>query len=408
MKPGFRAIVALALLTVSGPPSFAQGAPSPAKIMQRMDSDGDGRISRQEWRGPPSRFSRLDSDSDGFLSVGELEAATGQKPALVRNSQPAIDVHTHIHAHPNSSREERQHYDYAAAADAAISEMDKNNVRISIIMPPPGVMEKPDDEQAVIDQMHRFPDRFAALGGGASLNPMIQATAPDKVTDKIKQQFTSKAENILKHGAAGFGEMATLHFSFFTYHPFEESPPDHPLFLLLADIAASHDVPIDIHNELVLADMDTPAELLKRSERNPPRVKENLKAFERLLSHNEKARIVLSHSMDSTKGRKASVIRGLLERHPNLFMSLNVMPGFAFPQNMPLKGRGPLAPDWMQLILDYPDRFMIGSDQFFIAPCPTCKSADVQTPTMRWLSVLPPEVASHVALENPKRIYKID
>jgi hypothetical protein len=408
MNPGFFSAVVLTLLAFLCPQSYAQGGPSPAKIMERMDADGDGKIARQEWRGPPPRFNRLDSNSDGFLSVEELEAITGQKTAIVRNKQPAIDVHTHIHAHPNSSPEERQHYNYTAAAAAAISEMDKNNVRISIIMPPPGIKEKPDDEQGVIDQMSRMPERFTALGGGATLNPIIQTTPPGKVTEKIKQRFTAKAEDILKHGAAGFGEMAALHFSFFTYHPFEESPPDHPLFLLLADIAASHDVPIDLHNEIVLADMDTPAELLKRSKRNPPRVKENLKAFERLLSHNENARIVLSHSTDSTGGRKASIIRGLLERHPNLYMSLNVMPGFLFLQNLPLKPRGPVAPEWLQLIEDYPDRFLIGSDQFFIAPCAGCKTADSFTPTLRWLSAVPPEIARKIALENPGRVYKID
>jgi hypothetical protein len=89
-------------------------------------------------------------------------------------------------------------------------------------------------------------------------------------------------------------------------------------------------------------------------------------------------------------------------------MSLNVLPGFPLLQNMPLKAKGPVAPDWLQLITDYPDRFLIGSDQFFIAPCATCQTADSLTPTLRWLSALPPEIAQKIALENPRRIYKID
>ena len=53
-------------------------------------------------------------------------------------------------------------------------------------------------------------------------------------------------------GAAGFGEMAAEHFSGGT--PYQFAPPDHPLFLLLADIAARHDVPIDQHMNAVPRD----------------------------------------------------------------------------------------------------------------------------------------------------------
>lgn len=385
----------------------SQDGPPPEVILQRMDSDHDGRISRQEWRGPPPRFGRLDGDQDGFLTRDELGAVTATRPARPAKSQAAIDVHAHLHAHPESSMSERQNYDYAAAAEAAIKEMDANDIVTTVIMAPPGIRSNFDDERGLLEQVRRYRGRFVALGGGATLNPMIQNTPAGKVTEKIKREFKAEAEQLLKDGMIGFGEMATLHFSFFTYHPFEEAPPDHPLFLVLADIAASHDVPIDVHNEIVLEDMAVPAELLKRSKRNPPRVKENLKEFERLLSHNEKARIILSHSADSTGGRKAGVIRGLFERHANLFMSLNVLPAFPLLQNMPLKGQGGIAPEWLQLISDYPDRFLIGSDQFHIAPCSSCRTFNSLTPTLRWLELLPPEIARKIALENPRRVFRL-
>lgn len=401
------ALVIFALASATGAAS-PQGGPSPEMILQRMDSDHDGRISRQEWRGPPPRFGRMDFDHDGFLTRSELERGIATGPAFPRNRQEAIDVHAHIHAHPDSSRSERQNYDYRAAADSAIERMDASHIRMSVIMPPPGIVSRPGDENGVLEQVRRYRGRFAALCGGSTLNPIIHRTPPGKVTEKIKRQFTARAEKLLRDGATGFGEMATLHFSFFTYHPFEEAPPDHPLFLLLADIAARHDVPIDLHNEIVLKDMAVPAELLKRSKRNPARVRENLSGFERLLSHNSKARIILSHSMDSTGGRKADVIRGLFERHANLYMSLNVLPAFAMLQNLPLKGRGGIAPDWLQLVKDYPDRFLMGSDQFHIAPCAGCKTYDSLTPTLRWLALLPPGIARAIALENPRRVFKLD
>lgn len=49
--------------------------PSPEEVIERLDRDGDGRISRQEFQGPPPRFATIDSDKDGFLTADELRAA---------------------------------------------------------------------------------------------------------------------------------------------------------------------------------------------------------------------------------------------------------------------------------------------------------------------------------------------
>lgn len=37
----------------------------------KMDLDGDGRISRAEWRGKPKVFDRIDADHDGFITRDE-------------------------------------------------------------------------------------------------------------------------------------------------------------------------------------------------------------------------------------------------------------------------------------------------------------------------------------------------
>jgi len=49
-----------------------------------MDKDGDGKISREEFTGPPPLFQRLDADKDGFVSreeVAKLIGPTAGKPA---------------------------------------------------------------------------------------------------------------------------------------------------------------------------------------------------------------------------------------------------------------------------------------------------------------------------------------
>jgi Ca2+-binding EF-hand superfamily protein len=43
--------------------------------LSQMDSNHDGKISRDEWRGPADGFSRLDANNDGFITREELGQA---------------------------------------------------------------------------------------------------------------------------------------------------------------------------------------------------------------------------------------------------------------------------------------------------------------------------------------------
>jgi len=46
--------------------------------IRRMDTNNDGKISRDEWRGKAEAFDKLDSNNDGFLTREELGAAIGR------------------------------------------------------------------------------------------------------------------------------------------------------------------------------------------------------------------------------------------------------------------------------------------------------------------------------------------
>ena len=48
-----------------------------AQNLQKMDADHDGRISRQEWQGRAEMFDRLDANHDGFLTKDELQNRRG-------------------------------------------------------------------------------------------------------------------------------------------------------------------------------------------------------------------------------------------------------------------------------------------------------------------------------------------
>ncbi|HEX4333073.1 MAG TPA: EF-hand domain-containing protein [Usitatibacter sp.] len=55
-----------------------------AERFKKLDTDGDGRISRAEAQAAPrlaAHFDELDTNKDGFLSADELKAARGHRPA---------------------------------------------------------------------------------------------------------------------------------------------------------------------------------------------------------------------------------------------------------------------------------------------------------------------------------------
>ena len=124
-------------------------------------------------------------------------------------------------------------------------------------------------------------------------------------------------------------------------------------------------MPIDLHMEAVPQDMTSP-ENLKAP--NPPRLHGNFAALERLLSHNPRANLIWAHAgQDNTGYRTPELMRALLSRHPNLFMEIKYDPT-ALGRNPPIGADGKLKAEWLKLYQDFPDRFIIGSDQHYDPP----------------------------------------
>jgi predicted TIM-barrel fold metal-dependent hydrolase len=302
--------------------------------------------------------------------------------------------------------------DFEGAANVALSQMKKIGIQTMIIMPPPFTMQQAHiyDYTELIDVVKKHPDRFAFLGGGGTLNLMIHQTANKKeISPELKATFQKTALEILKAGAVGFGEMSAEHFSLGPDHPYESTLPDHPLFLLLADIAAEHHVPIDIHMEAIPEEMPLPAGL--HSPPNPKTLRPNIAAFERLLAHNRKATIIWAHAGWCNTGcRTADLCADLLRRHPNLFMSFKISPRDSRLECMPFEQEVGLKAEWLQLVKEFPDRFIIGTDQFYISPRSSIQQIGPTKVELmeRFFSLLPPDVAHKIGQENPWRIFNLD
>ncbi|MCB1736767.1 MAG: amidohydrolase family protein [Gammaproteobacteria bacterium] len=111
----------------------------------------------------------------------------------------------------------------------------------------------------------------------------------------------------------------------------------------------------------------------------------------------------------------AKRVRAVLERCPNVWADLAARDPWRFVNN-PVADidSGRLLPEWERLILDYPDRWLVGSDNVWpVDQLDRWDEPDSGWQELgrfldfhrRWLSFLPPDVARKVRLENARRLF---
>lgn len=336
-----------------------------------------------------------------------------QQGAPVQDVQPAMRwVDVHFHLVPDR---QRGSMDFDGAVRTALEDMDRAGIAVAVVMPPPQVESQQGyDFSSFAAALKRQPQRFVFLGGGWTLNSVIHKYGdPAKVTGDVKRKFAASAEGILNGGAAGFGEIAVLHLSATQGHPFEQVPADHPLLLTLAEVAGQRGVPIELHLDAVDRP-DAPPPEHYAVPPNPSRLKENVGGFERLLAHDRRARIVWAHGGSDPLGMQTPALVGrLMDEHPNLYMSLRVIPDMGRARNRVITA-GVVDPAWLELFKRHPGRFALGTDTFSIAPGnrsagPGAMFSQRNLPKLaannRLLAALPPDLAKKIGDENPRRIY---
>ena len=121
-----------------------------------------------------------------------------------------------------------------------------------------------------------------------------------------------------------------------------------------------------------------------------------------ILAHNPRTKLIWAHAGSDNVGyRTPEMMRGLMQRHPNLYMEIKYDPGF--PGKDPPIMDGKLKPEWLKLYQDFPDRFLIGSDQHFDPPA-TVPLARAQQNALL-LDQLPADLRRKVAVDNAMRLY---
>lgn len=318
---------------------------------------------------------------------------------------PLIDTHAHFQSGPSPN--------FEASRQAALANMDRVRIAKSLLLPPPNTDSNKKsfyDIEELKFAAKADPDRFALIGG-SSLNAMVHDIAPEDVTDSVRAKFRQRALDIIAQGAVAFGEIAVLHVSIPAMgpqHPYESVPADHPLLLLLADIAAELDVPIDLHCDLVPENMPLPDQL-RANPANPSQLQANLPGLERLFSHNQKTRFVWAHvGFEPLLTRDIPVVRHMLQSHPNLYMSFRLNRGAPKPAAT-IDADGEIKPQWDDLIQEFSDRFVLGSDAFYQGGGIARGSSDTGLDNLRKLvDQLPPDVGNKIASGNAIRIYRLN
>ena len=316
-----------------------------------------------------------------------------------------IDVHSHLL---------NQNRGFEAAAQNALADMNANGIKTMILMPPP---EVPGQEGAytaaeLAQVVSASKGRFVLMGGGGTLNPLIQQAVKDgEITDKVKKSFFAEVKNLLNSGIVGFGELTASHFSMHPKHPHIEAPPDHPLFLLLSDIAAKNGgMPIDIHMEAIAKPMKLSQRYLSAPD-TPKTVQANMDGFERLLAHNRATPIVWDHlGWDNTGQRTPELVRSLLQEHPNLYMSLRYFPTPkaepSVEKNRLVDTHGKLRPEWMAVFEEFPDRFVLGGDEFYMMQGGRSHGSTGSVKlTVDLLSQMPADLAQKIGYANAQKLY---
>ena len=322
--------------------------------------------------------------------------------------EPAAPI-AYIDTHNHFITQACEPCDYTGPVDNALLALETLGVRQFLIMPQPAVVSAGRSYLEIAEITDPYRQQFAFLGGGWTLNPMIQrAVEAGVVSDQVRQRFQDTALDILARGAVGFGEFAVEHFSMADWHPYVSAPANHELFQLLADIAADNNVPIDIHMEAIAFDMPlseiSPVSAAINNATNPEFLEENMTEFEELLDSNENARIVWAHAgWDNTGHRTVERMTGLLEQHDNLYMQIRVLPHPIRLPNRPTLPNGDVDPEWITLIERFPSRFVIGLDSML-----DIFDSSQFEPHTDFLNGLPEDLARKVAYENAIRIYNLN
>jgi hypothetical protein len=196
----------------------------------------------------------------------------------------------------------------------------------------------------------------------------LYAEAPDLVIPELRPYRTRADqsgwvhdESIIAHVEARLKEyqyvaIGELHVS--------GAEADSPVMRRVVELARQHGLMLHVHS-----DADT---------------------LERIYRQDPQARILWAHAGFEDPVR----VRAMLHRYPSLWVDLS------FRAEVAVDGR--VVPAWRETFLEFPDRFMVGTDTYI--PERWSKVGAHASWARQWLADLPPQVAERIAYRNGETV----
>jgi predicted TIM-barrel fold metal-dependent hydrolase len=294
------------------------------------------------------------------LSAFELTAEALPEKALAAADRAAPVADAHLHYKWNQA-------EVTSPAEAAAA-LRANNVKLAVVTGTPA--------DRVLDLYAAAPEIVVPIFGA-------YRRGGDWFGWQSRESLVDEAREALENGPyRGIGELHLIGGFAMRWNRSDV------LKALLA-LTAEHDVPMLIHTEFSRAEPT-----LSICKANP----EN--------------RIILAHAGAALPPAE---VRRVLDACPNIWMDLSARDPWRFVR-FPISGDdGRLLPEWEALVLDYPDRFVIGSD----AVWPVDRLDAWDRPDTgwehigefldfhrRWASFLPEDVQRKVLLENAVAVFQ--
>ena len=117
-------------------------------------------------------------------------------------------------------------------------------------------------------------------------------------------------------------------------------------------------------------------------------------AIDLLMAHAPEAKLIWAHT--GIGGAPVARVRALLLKYPKLMGELSYRPGLT-------DGNGRLSAEWKTLMLEFPGRFLVGSDTWVNARWDSYET--LMTQARLWLGDLPPAVAKGIAWGNAAELF---
>lgn len=243
-------------------------------------------------------------------------------------------------------------------------------------------------DSIALDYAAKYPDRFIPFLGLWEIQVQIRddgAWAWNLQSPRI-MAYLVKLEGELQSGKArGIGELYPNNMnSHPPAFPGTRYPVDSPLMRRLWAFSAQYGVPLSVHLE---ADGSSVA------------------GMERLLDVTPQGIFIWAHTGFFAE---PPLLKRLFQQHPALFCELSwrdertIKTGWRLP--LPISEGGQLRPIWKDLLEEFPERFVIGTD---VNPPSIIEYATLIQYWRKILSQLTPETAEKLAHKNAERILRL-